>query len=61
MKTEKKQLKIATNGSKERALKEERNSQKILNEDVNFNYSPKCNRLKPNMPENEDAKNLKNK
>ncbi|MEW8963437.1 hypothetical protein [Paraclostridium dentum] len=56
MKTEKKQTRIITN---EKA--EKRRGYKGLNESADFNYSPRCNRLKPNMPENEDVKKLKDK
>lgn len=56
MKTEKKQTKIITNEKVEK-----RSSDKVLNETANFNYAPKCSRLKPNMPETEDVKKLKNK
>lgn len=56
MKIEKKQTKIITNEKVEK-----RSERKVHNKITNFNYQPKCNRLKPNMPEAEDVKKLKNK
>lgn len=56
MKTEKKQTKIIRNKKAEK-----RSVYKGINESANFNYSPQCYRLKPNMPENEDVKKLKDK
>lgn len=56
MKNEKKQTKITINKDVEK-----RSIDKVFNETTNFNHILKCNRLKPNMPEVEGAKKLKNK
>lgn len=56
MKTEKKQMKIIINEKSEK-----RSVNNVLNESANLNHVLKCNRLKPNMPEAEDLKKLKNK